>query len=226
MKGRIFPLFQYIEYFLKKVDEHSLHSPFAFRVYLDLKRYYSKNLNPFNAIEQLRAELLKDQKKLTIRDYGAGSRHFSSTERKVSDIVRFSSSSQKHALLYQFFCSLTPAQTVVELGTGLGLNTFYLAATTLGKLFTFEGAEALLNRTRENFLAYDNIQIIPGDITKTLPEFLETTQSIDFALLDANHTYDYTISYFNQMMEYTHPSSILVIGDIHWSKEMQRAWLE
>src|SRR5690606_8252145 len=124
-------------------------------------------------IEEQRKSLLGDKRILNIIDLGAGSHHFASSDRKVSDIVRYSSTSQKHALLYQYFCTLTPSQTVIELGTGLGLNSSYLAEATKGKLYTFEGAEALVSRAKVNLAAYAHVQVVPGDISKTLPEFLE-----------------------------------------------------
>src|SRR5690606_7239625 len=122
--------------------KHSLHSPFVYGLYTGLTKYLSENISSFPVIEQMRQELLKDQTIVSINDLGAGSRYFSSPSRKISDVAKYSSSSRKHSLLYQYFCSLTPAQTVVELGTGLGLNSCYLAEATKGKLFTFEGAEA------------------------------------------------------------------------------------
>src|SRR5688572_1304555 len=134
VKLSLFPFLQYLEYFIRKEDAHSLHAPFAYRVFKDLKAYCSDNLHKFPTIEQMREELLGDKRTLRIRDFGAGSHYFSSSERKISDIAKYSSSSQKQALLYQYFCSLTPAQTVVELGTGLGLNSCYLAEATAGKL--------------------------------------------------------------------------------------------
>ncbi|HLU90148.1 MAG TPA: class I SAM-dependent methyltransferase [Cyclobacteriaceae bacterium] len=226
MKFSLFPFLQYLKYFLKKEDKHSLHSPFVYGLYTGLTKYLSENISSFPVIEQMRQELLKDQTIVSINDLGAGSRYFSSPSRKISDVAKYSSSSRKHSLLYQYFCSLTPAQTVVELGTGLGLNSCYLAEATKGKLFTFEGAEALLERTKENLKVYDNIEVVAGDITETLPGFLENEPKIDFAMLDANHTYEHTISYYRQLKAHIHETSVLIIGDIHWSEGMNRAWKE
>ncbi|MEX2593589.1 MAG: class I SAM-dependent methyltransferase [Anditalea sp.] len=226
MKLQLYQALQYVEYYLKKEDRHSLQSPFAYRIYQGLKSYYLKNKHQFPEIEQMRNSLSLDESKLFVKDLGAGSHQFSSPERKISDIVRYSTSSKKYALLYQYFCSLTPAQTVLELGTCLGVNTCYLAEVTQGKLYTFEGADALINQAQKHIHSNKKIHVIPGNISETLPPFLKENHSIDFAFVDANHTYGHTMSYLSQLMECSHEETILVIGDIHWSKEMNRAWYQ
>jgi predicted O-methyltransferase YrrM len=223
---RLFPTFQYLTYFLKKEDRHSLQSPFVFRLYQGLKDYFSKHKNRFPEIEQMRKVLSGDPSRLTVKDLGAGSHHFSSPERKVSDILRYSTSTKKYALLYQYFCTLTPGQTVLELGTCLGVNTCYLAEVTQGKLYTFEAAETLIKLAQPYFHFNKKIHPIPGNITDTLPSFLKEHKKIDFAFLDANHTYEHTMHYFRQLLACAHEESILIIGDIHWSREMNLAWKE
>lgn len=226
MNLQLFPVLQFIAYLLKKEDRHSLQSPFVYCVYQDLKNHYLKNKNRFSEIEQLRERLLRDDCKLLVKDPGAGSHKFSSPERKISDIIRYSTSTRKYSLLYQYFCSLTPAQTVLELGTCLGVNACYLAEVTQGKLFTFEGADSLITQAQKNIQPYQKIHLIPGNLSETLPSFLKENHRIDFAFLDANHTYGHTMSYIGQLMDCSHEETILVIGDIHWSKEMNRAWQE
>ena len=226
MRLDLFPILQYIAYFLKKEDRHALQSPFAFQVYQGLKDYKVQQSNRSSAVESLRQRLLHDHNFITINDLGAGSRRFSSRERKISDIARYSCSSKKFSLLYQYFCSLTPAQTVIELGTCLGINSCYLAAATRGKLYTFEGAEELVRLAEKHISGSEEIHLIAGDISETLPIFLRDQRSVDFAFIDANHTYEDTLSYFNQLSERIRTSSIVIIGDIHWSKGMNKAWRE
>jgi predicted O-methyltransferase YrrM len=169
---------------------------------------------------------LGDGSKIRVKDLGAGSNRFSSGERKIQDIIKVSCSSQKYSLLNQYFCSLTPAQTVIELGSCLGLNTCYLAEVTEGTLYSFEGAEGLVHLLKKNIESYKNIRLIIGDISETLPNFLKHRANVDFAFIDANHTYADTLHYFHQIMARVHQDSVIVIGDIHWSREMNRAWKE
>lgn len=223
---RLFPVLQYIQYYLKKEDRHSLQSPFSYRVYQGLKEYLKKNIHGFPILEQKRKTFLEDGSKIRVEDLGAGSKRFSSEKRKIQDILKFSCSSQKYSLLYQYFCSLTPAQTVIELGSCLGLNTCYLAEVTKGSLYSFEGAEGLVHLLEKNVDAYKNIRLITGDITETLPIFLQQRPMVDFAFIDANHTYRYTLRYYHEILDWIHPGSVIVIADIHWSIGMNKAWEE
>ncbi len=197
-----------------------------YQLYQGLKRHRSKNKKNFPEIELLRNRYLKDEDVVVINDYGAGSHQFSSPLRKISSIARYSCSSSKYSLLYQYFCSLTPSETVIELGTCLGINTCYLAAVSQGTVFTFEGADALIQKVQEALGDNEKVKLVPGDISETLPLFLKQNPRVDFAFIDANHTYGHTISYFEQLLAHAHEESIIMIGDIHWSSEMHRAWTE
>lgn len=223
---KLFPFLRYVWYFLQREDRHSLQSPLVYHLYQGLRNHKTRTRHQFPEIEKLRQRLLRDQRTLTINDLGAGSQQFTSKERKIADITRYSCSSQKYSLLYQYFCSLTPAETVVELGTCLGINSCYLAEIARGDLYTFEGAGELADIAKENLRRYKNTRLILGDISKTFPIFLHDQQTIDFVFIDANHTYEHTLSYFNQVKEKLHANSIVIIGDIHWSKGMENAWEE
>lgn len=226
MNPRLFPFFQYLDYYLRKEDRHALQSPFVYKLYQGLKSYYANNKDKFPHLEKRRQSLLTDKSKILVEDMGAGSLKFASQEREISAIARYSCSSQKYALLYQYFCSLTPANTVVELGTCLGINSCYLAEATLGQLYTFEGASGIINYIKKDLAKHQKINLVAGDISKTLPTFLRNKKAIDFAFLDANHTYEHTLSYFEQLRKQVHHESIIVIGDIRWSRGMKRAWEE
>lgn len=226
MKLRLFPALQYLDYYLRKEDRHSLQSPFVYQLYQGLKKYTSDAKHQFSPIEQWRNKLLRDNTQVIVEDLGAGSHRFSSQKRKISAIARYSCSTQKFNLLYQYLCTLTPAQTVVELGTCLGITSCYLAEVTQGLLYTFEGAAEIVDYTKKDLEKYKKIRLISGDISKTLPTFLYKEDRIDFAFIDANHTYKHTLNYYEQLSEHIHEASIMVIGDIHWSREMKRAWEE
>ena len=54
--------------------------------------------------------------------------------------------------------------------------------------------------------------------------FLDSVEKIDFAFIDANHRFEPTLSYVDLIMKKIHANSILVLDDIHYSSEMERAW--
>lgn len=214
-----------MNYWLKKEDRFSQQSPFVFGIYSNLIEFleYNKKGNP--KIESFRSSLLKDKSKIEVLDFGAGSKKVPNSSRKISDITNYSTSGIKYAQLYQFFCSQTPAKNVIELGTCVGISTRYLSLATTGTLYSFEGSSEIQFVALRNPKS-DRTEFILGQIEETLPHKLTQITSVDFALIDANHTFEGTILAFKNLIVKTHPKSIIAIGDIHWSHEMEKAWKE
>jgi predicted O-methyltransferase YrrM len=115
----------------------------------------------------------------------------------------------------------------VELGTSLGVNTLYLAhATSDVGVWTFEGCSSIADIARKAFQDYGcaNIKLIKGNIAVTLPSFLHKSAEIDFAFIDASHTYTSTMEYLSLLQPKLSGKAVVVIDDIYWSPDMTRAW--
>lgn len=219
MGNKFFQLKSYFSYWLDAVDEHSLHSPFFFDFYTRVVK--AKPQAGIKGIEHLRHQLLKDKRELKSDDPGTGTR-----QRKVSSIARNSVSPLKYSQLYARIISEFKAKEVMELGTSLGINTLYLAQFPETRVTTFEGADdiAAIARLTFEFHNCSNVKLIEGNLNSTLPRFLQDVRKIDFVLIDANHRYQPTVAYFAQLLPKLKDTSIVVIDDIHYSPEMERAW--
>jgi predicted O-methyltransferase YrrM len=86
----------------------------------------------------------------------------------------------------------------------------------------------MVNMALTNFEYFKkkNIRLVAGNIDKTLPDFLETPNKIDFVWMDANHRYEPTIRYFEDLSLRMAQRGIIAIDDIYHSPEMARAWNE
>lgn len=215
----------YLNYWLDSVNEHSLHSPFLYDLYTKVI-----NVEPISdlEIEKLRFDLLKTHREINVEDLGAKSKHFSDGKRKISDIAETSLSSIKLSSLYYRLADYAEAKTVVELGTSFGLNTLYLAKKKGVRVYTFEGSESIAEVAEDTFRfsAKKNIELIKGNIDNTLYATLSRIPKIDFAFIDANHQYDATKKYFEELLMKVHHKSIMVIDDIHGNPGIHKAWLE
>lgn len=223
MKKFIFPAIAFIHYWLKKEDLYSQQSSHIHAIYSGLLQYLKSQPDGDSEIEQVRNKLLSDTRIIEVNDLGAGSKKVSDPKRQVGKITRHSTSSAKYGVLYQYFCALTPATYVLELGTCMGIGTRYLAKVTQGNLWTIEGAAEIQRIAKESPLP-GNVEFISGDIHSLLPDLLADLPQLDFALIDANHTLEGTLFAFQQCLKKIHSKSILAIGDIHWSEEMEKAW--
>ena len=117
--------------------------------------------------------------------------------------------------------------TIVELGTSLGVTTAYMAAVdSRNKVVTYEGCSAVAQIARANWkaLGINNIECVVGDIN--VEKLDKELGRVDVAFVDANHTYAGTRAYVNILLKKMHAKSVLVVDDIHYSAEMERAWQE
>lgn len=212
----------YLSYWLNAIDEHSLHAPFLFRFVTEVLRA-THTVDP--EVEELRARLLCDKSEIEVRDLSSKANHYP-TVRRVSAIARRSLSPAYLSSLYQRMINYYRCETIVELGTCLGVNTLYLARPAGTQVYTFEGAPSLAALARKHFAALhqDNIHVVEGDIDDTLSEFVKSDVKVDWVLIDANHTEAATLRYFNLLLEVLHDESVLVIDDIHHAPGMESAW--
>lgn len=201
---------------------YGIHSPYLYYIvhflFYDDNTYYC-----FSDIEKERARLLRATKSIYVQDYGTGT----SSQRELRHIAATSLMPRREAqLLFRLLLYLKP-KTVVELGTSLGITTSYLQkAVPHARVYTFEGSEAVAKEAEHVFehLNLPDVHLVKGNIDDTLPAQLQNLGTIDFALLDANHTEDATLRYFAQIVEKCGQKSVVVLDDIHYSASMGRAW--
>jgi predicted O-methyltransferase YrrM len=219
---------KYLRYYLSasSAKGHGVHSPFVFdlikNVLQDKKKY-----DCYHEIEERRTALLKDQQVISVEDMGAGSALIKSRERKVSDIAGSSLKSKKYAQLLFRIVQYYHPQTMIELGTSLGITAAYLASgNTTAKLYTCEGAASVASIAGKGFeqLNLRNIELVAGDFAQTLPFVLSGLKSVDLAFIDGNHRKQPTLEYFTQLAARSTALSIFIFDDIHWSPEMEEAW--
>jgi predicted O-methyltransferase YrrM len=217
----------FIDYWLDAVDEHSLQSPFFFDLYTRVIDV-GHDLNQFTSIENLRKELLGNKKIIQRNSPGSESVPLKNNAATISDIARTSLGPQKFLSLYNRIAKYFLATNIIELGTSFGISTLYLATAGNVRVTSFEGSPEIASIARLTFdLAQaKNINLVEGNIDSSLQNNLTSNSKVDLAFIDANHRYEPTLRYFNQILSRLHSRSVVIMDDIHYSEEMQRAWTE
>lgn len=209
-----------------------IHSPWLFYIVRmlmrDENRYYC-----WDAIERRRALLKRDTRELDVVDYGSGgSADGVHVRRRVSEIaMRQLEREEIGQLLFRLVNYMShefgrPLE-IVELGTSLGITTAYLAmADSKNRVLTLEGSGAVLNVAKEQWraLKIENIEWQKGKIDDTL--YIYARERLDVVFVDANHTYAATKRYVGWLLERMDEKGVIVVDDIHYSREMERAWEE
>jgi predicted O-methyltransferase YrrM len=221
-------LLKYINYKLTAYTEHDLHSPFLYNFYMELL----KNEHPFGDFESLnkiRKELKSNFTVIEVTDFGAGSKKLHSNKRLVNQIARHGIAQQKQAeFLYRLLNKFKP-QTIIELGTSIGLTSLYLSkALPKSTVYTVEGCPNLFRFSTNVFKTNlaSNIHAINGNFNDELPKLLSKIDSIDLLYIDGNHAYEPTMNYFKTALDKKTATSIFIFDDIYWSEGMQKAWKE
>lgn len=176
----------------------------------------------------LRQKLSRDGRAIRVTDLGAGSAHMPNSARKISDILRYTTTPHKFSSLYSRIIGHYKFRTIIELGTSLGVNAIYLSKVSGDvSITTFEGSDAIAQVAKSLFRENDikNIRLIEGNIDETLAPYLDTIDQLDFALIDANHRFEPTMRYLELLTKKIHAHSVVAVDDIHASSEMERAWL-
>lgn len=203
-----------------------MHSPFMFHLVLNVI-YLKEEFYDYKSLSETRKKLSTDETVLNITDFGAGSRVFKGNERRVKDIAKHGISNEKYArLLFRLVNHFKP-NTIVELGTSVGLTTMYLAAANKkAKVYTLEGSKEIAAFAKQQFKKnkFENIELVEGDFKDTFPILLNKLNNVDFAYVDGNHTKEASINYFMQLLPKCNENSVLIFDDINWSQGMQEAW--
>jgi predicted O-methyltransferase YrrM len=183
-----------------------------------------RKLTSHNSIESLRKEALADRRRIHFDDKGTRASRNTSIRR----IVIESAVSSKHGrLLFRLAC-LQSFGSIIELGTSLGFATAYMAsACPETSVVSVEGSAAAVKYANQlhQKLGLLNITVVNADISEVLSLLKESTQPL-LVYFDANHAYTPTMQYFTELIKAACSNSIFVFDDIHYSKEMSKAWDE
>lgn len=209
-----------------------IHSPYLFHIV----RFVLRDRNSFycfSDIERQRTQLLACKDELQVVDYGSkGSKEGTIIARRVCDIAKgHLESAEVGQMLFRLVNFMGQHEKrpleIVELGTSLGITTAYLAsAESKNRVVTFEGSDAVLKVAQGVWraLKLENIEWQEGNIDDTL--YLYAREKADIAYVDANHTYEATKRYTEYLLPKISENGMLIVDDIHYSEEMERAWKE
>ena len=221
---KLWRLGQFLKYYFKAKTLYNVHSPFLYELLKKIsdvdKRYYS-----YDHIERIRTKYLYNDKPLIINDKGAGSSS-SNKDRTVASICQLSTSSEKKCrLLYNIADHFKPNITI-ELGTNLGIASAYLQAAVNNRVIHTIEADSQLNSIAKDTFSVLKLPIVDHLMTfdTFFTEYPELIQEADMVYIDGNHTYKGTMDAYHHATQGGHKQKVLIFDDIHWSKDMKRAW--
>ncbi len=222
-----FRLTSAIRWYLRARTRYDVHSPFLSRfareVYHDDRRYHV-----FGLVAQVRRYWRGRRELVQLHSLGASSRTTTRTHRTASSLVSTNAITRRSGeLLFRVALWAQPAR-IIEFGTNAGISTLYLhGADTRTPLFTVEGNPEVAELARETFRRAGTSPALRPAVA-TFAQWLEQHPKAAAGrllfFLDGDHRYAPTLAYVDHMLESCAEESVLVVADIHWSPEMERAW--
>ena len=218
----------YLKYYLKAETVHNLHSPFMYKLVSEVVNRKSYRTE-YSIAENIRKKMLGSTESIQIMDFGTGGKKQQQYQRTISKIAAESSKKKKEGRLLFRLCEYFKPDTILELGTSLGISSIYMkSAYPKTQITSFEGSPETAEWARKNFTesGFSDITVIVGNIDKTLPEYLKNNILPDIVFIDANHAYEPCIRYFELLAKNALNDSLFIFDDIHWSEGMENAWNE
>jgi predicted O-methyltransferase YrrM len=226
----LFQIKSYLKFLWDSKNEHGVHSPFVFN--LLTKCFYDKKSKPeYRILKNYRKSLLENNNFIDVTDFGAGSKVFKSNRRQISKIAKTAGISPKRAELLFRVTNYFKPETILEIGTSLGLATSALAlGNTNGRVITLEGCPKTANVAKNNLenFNYDNVNPVVTEFEKYFQDLKRSlatdTENFDLIYFDGNHSKKATLAYFELLLPTITNDSVWIFDDIHWSEEMEEAW--
>lgn len=228
MLKKISLLIKYLNFCISSKSKYGIHSPAIYSlISQDLKSVIDNSI--LEIFRNNRDELYSNRRVIEVS-------HFRNNRNKITYYIemnrirslarKISLNKRDGELLFRLIRKYKP-ETIIELGTGFGLSTLYMAvANPQSKIYTFEGcankAEVASSIFRRNELM--NISLLTGIFDKLLRPLTVQLTSVDFAFIDGDHTSKGMLNYFDILLPKCTEKTILVFHDIHWSTDMENGW--
>jgi len=222
-------ILKYIEhlFYLGHRKGHGIHSPYVFD-FINGVVFNAKQWQVPDQPGRVHKVMRKDCS-LIPRNEPPGEIANEHDTRSISSFIKKASVSYKYGALLYRISLWFEAESVVELGSGLGISTAYLrAGSPTASFHTVEGgrirailAEQVIYRSK-----LGKVNMHQGDIGEELPGILKDSSTRFLAYVDGNHHYEPTVAYLEQLVKHAGEESIIIMDDIYWSKGMYAAWKE
>lgn len=206
---------------------HGIHSPFVYDLVRNVLFNHAKMERP-EVVVAFHKSLRRSRRRIEVDDQGAGSRVTSSTVRTLSSIARYSSVSLRQGLMLHRLARWYQPSSILEFGTGLGISTAYIASGASDAAFiSIEGSLQKYKIAKEYLgeTGIGNVDFVLGNFDDHFPSVLEMVQNRLFVFIDGDHRYHPTVEKVRTILNSENLREvILILDDIYWSNEMERAW--
>ncbi|RTY68154.1 O-methyltransferase [Flavobacterium sp. LB2P53] len=222
----LFQIKSYLQFLWHSKNEHAVHSPFVFT--LLTRCFYDKKSKPeYTILREYRNSLLANNNTIEVTDFGAGSKVFKSNSRVIAKIAKTAGISPKRAELLFRITNYFQPDSILEIGTSLGLATSALALGNLkATITTLEGCPNTMALAKNQLqkINCNNVESVITEFSTYLQTESLKPRTHNLIYFDGNHSKKATLDYFEVLLPTITNETLWIFDDIHWSPEMEQAW--
>ena len=212
--------------FSRHYGGHGLHSPFVYSLVRDIfKNKTDRSI--VSLVEKARRSYRTDKREIIVNDPGSGSFSMGSTRRKVSAIVRDEAVRPAYGKLLSRLAGIAQGRTIIELGTSLGIGTMYLAlGARESKVVSVEAcsSRAAICKGKLQQLGIDKVEVIVAGFDGVLEDILAKNNPPGLVYIDGNRRGEDIKRYMEAFAPFIDENTLVIINDIHYSRDMERVW--
>lgn len=205
---------------LRSVSRYRIHSPY---IYSLITKGLKSSLSPEASLSmrQLKKNI-HGVPPFTSEDAGTG------VNRTLGgpQLLKMGISHPYGKMLYGISKHLKP-NNILEIGTSAGISAAYMAlGNPHAKIKTVEACKnkALIAKDLMEKNNFHNVSVIYGYGNEVLDQLAKENYKAQMVYVDADHSWEGTVGFFHQLTRLTTRESIIILDDIYWSADMQRAW--
>jgi len=209
--------FAYLKYFLRAKNAHGLHSPFLYDFYNQCLSIKNHAIN--KEVESKRKAYLQNKEK--VLSYNSKTKAY--IEREIADIAKTSLSTRKFSRFLACLSNYLECNCILETGTSLGINSFFLAKETKAEIISIEKNQYLEKYHQDIFGTVEHVEIVYGDWGEFFSKIM-VTRKPELIFLDADHRSSSILQQIDIIKANIDSVKAIVIHDIYWSRDMQQCW--
>jgi len=216
----------YLKYILRARHRkgHRIHSPFVYDFYTSVIKPQAHHSS---LIENLRKEAWASDQLLDVTDHGSGTRKNLSDRRPLRKIMKQTAVRKRFGFILRNVVSFARPAMIIELGTGLGISTMYMAeAAGEARIISLEACPEIAGKAAGYFSrsGFQQIEVITGRFTDTLPGIMNNIDHPLMVFIDGDHKESSVLDNISVILQVVKEDSVIVLDDIHLSEGMNRAW--
>jgi len=210
---------EHFTFLISATNHHGVHSPFVYDFVT--RCLYDRTPYPeYDTLKTYRAQLLKDLKTIKISERDV---NFKTKKASKSRINISSDTTYRRAKLLFRLARYGQWQTVLELGTTLGITTQAMAlGNPKAQITSLDGCSTTAAIAEQHLSLYPNINIQKGTFNALISKY--SNQKFDAIFINGHHIKTTTVSLIKQLFSLTHNDTIIIIDGIHINSDMTATW--